>query len=174
MARKKTISQDDINRICTSIVSLGEIPTLTTVRERLGGTGSFATIQPLLKNWKETSRENADLPPTPEKMEEIASYAASECWKFTVKLNRRENANLKGLYKKDLKESNDQIKDSLKLLDKTTAKNEKLTISNQKLLKEIKTLENKYSRSLGRIEEIEKAWDRNEPKLPIFQEKEGS
>ena len=156
MARKKSITQEHVNQICTTIAGEGEEPTLSTVRERLGGKGSFATIQPLLKNWKEESKENADLPPIPEKMEEIAQFAVNECWKFAVKLHRKESSSLKDLHNKELQESSIQLNESLAILDKETEKNEKLNLLNQELNKENKELETKIAHAQGRIQEMEK------------------
>lgn len=156
MARQPTISQDDINQICTSIAGSGETPTLSTIRERLGGTGSFSTIQPLLKNWKETSKENADLPPIPEKMEEMALYSVNELWKFGVKLNRKETANLKTLHNKESEDLNKQLTEALAMLDKEIEENEKSTTHNQKLMKENEELKSKYAHLSGRIEEMQK------------------
>jgi hypothetical protein len=143
MARKKSITQDDINQICTIIIDEGEEPTLLTIRERLGGTGSYTTIQPFLKNWKEANKENTILPPLPEKMKGMAIYSVNELWKFAAGLNKRETANLKALHDKELEDLNKQLTDTLKLLYKATIKNEKLTLANQRLAKENRELESK-------------------------------
>ncbi len=62
MTRQKPITQDDVSRFCVEIVSIGKVPTLDLVRKRLGHRGSFSTIQPFLKFWRD---ENKDTSPPP-------------------------------------------------------------------------------------------------------------
>ncbi len=55
--QKPPITQDDVSKACIEIVGLGKRPTLDLIRKRLGHRGSFATIQPFLKCWKDENKD---------------------------------------------------------------------------------------------------------------------
>ena len=74
--------QKRIIEICDKLAEQGIKPTLEKVRTELGG-GSFSTINPVLKQWKE-SRESNDSPVTIELPNEITAIglkAAGMIWK---------------------------------------------------------------------------------------------
>lgn len=74
--------QKRIIEICDKLAEQGIKPTLERVRNELGS-GSFSTINPILKAWKE-SRENADTLPMSELPNEITAIglkAAGMIWK---------------------------------------------------------------------------------------------
>jgi len=54
------ITEKDVFAAADAIAAAGQRPTQTTVREHLGG-GSFATIGPALKRWREAQWEQAEL-----------------------------------------------------------------------------------------------------------------
>src|ERR1700704_6026957 len=49
----------DVTQAAGNLLALGKNPTVDSVREELGGTGSKSTIAPLLKRWKAEQQENA-------------------------------------------------------------------------------------------------------------------
>jgi len=74
--------QKRIIEICDRLAEQGIKPTLEKVRTELGG-GSFSTINPVLKQWKE-SRESNDSPATidlPNEITAIGLKAAGMIWK---------------------------------------------------------------------------------------------
>ena len=74
--------QKRIIEICDRLAEQGIKPTLEKVRTELGG-GSFSTINPVLKQWKE-SRESNDSPATidlPTEITAIGLKAAGMIWK---------------------------------------------------------------------------------------------
>lgn len=74
--------QKRIIEICDRLAEQGIKPTLEKVRTELGG-GSFSTINPVLKQWKE-SRESNDIPATidlPSEITAIGLKAAGMIWK---------------------------------------------------------------------------------------------
>ena len=74
--------KDRIFKACEEIQASGVKPTLERVREALGG-GSYTTINPLLKEWKDqqTSNQAEPLELPPEAMQAV-SQAAALIWKI--------------------------------------------------------------------------------------------
>jgi len=63
------ILYSDVAKAAAKLVEGGMNPTVDSVREALGGTGSKSTIAPLLKRWKaehqgEIAQAEAGLPPS--------------------------------------------------------------------------------------------------------------
>ena len=48
----------DVKQAAAKLLALGKNPTVDSVREELGSTGSKSTIAPLLKRWKAEQQEN--------------------------------------------------------------------------------------------------------------------
>ncbi|SFQ69229.1 replication region DNA-binding N-term [Roseivivax halotolerans] len=57
-----TIAQDDVFAAADAIAARGGEPTNASVRAELGDRGSFSTISPLIKEWREQQEEIAALP----------------------------------------------------------------------------------------------------------------
>lgn len=76
--------KDKIFNICDTLTDLGIKPTLESVREKLGG-GSFSTINPILKEWKEsqTSKPTASVSIPPEAAKAV-EQATALVWKLAT------------------------------------------------------------------------------------------
>lgn len=77
----KTADKTNIFAICDELDASGIKPTLARVREALGG-GSFTTIQPLLKEWKDQRAAAAmtETVDTPAEVIELAKTMAVQLW----------------------------------------------------------------------------------------------
>lgn len=81
MAREAVATAAEVWRIAEEIAQAGAVPTVQAVRDRLGG-GSFSTLSPLLKQWKE-EREAAKAPPPveiPAEVAEVMREATGRIW----------------------------------------------------------------------------------------------
>jgi hypothetical protein len=94
--------------ICDHLAAQGIKPTLVRVRDELGG-GSFSSINPLVKQWKEEQRVGDD--PAMQALHTaivaIGQKAATSIWKAAdnhyQKLRKEQQAELKFLHKKTAK-----------------------------------------------------------------------
>ncbi len=77
----KPADKTNIFAICDELNSKGEKPTLARVREALGG-GSFTSIQPLLREWKDQRQATAitHTADTPPELIELAKSMAVQIW----------------------------------------------------------------------------------------------
>lgn len=81
MAREAVATAAEVWRVAEEIAQAGGVPTVQAVRDRLGG-GSFSTLSPLLKQWKE-EREAAKAPPAveiPAEVAEVMREATARIW----------------------------------------------------------------------------------------------
>ena len=60
------IEEKDVFEAANRLVEAGEVPTLQSIREKLGSTGSFATISAHLKKWREQKIQESPIPEPPE------------------------------------------------------------------------------------------------------------
>jgi hypothetical protein len=81
----KTLTDNLIIEICEKLQSEGVNPTQNAVREALGG-GSFATIAPVIKKWREQQTENAELTTVaiPESVQTALSQLGGNLWKSAM------------------------------------------------------------------------------------------
>jgi chromosome segregation ATPase len=77
----KPADRANVFSICDELNEQGIKPTLARVREGLGG-GSFTTIQPLLKEWKDKRSEPAaeTTGQLPDEVREVVAAAAAQIW----------------------------------------------------------------------------------------------
>jgi predicted nucleic acid-binding Zn-ribbon protein len=79
MAKPAGITQDDIIRTAEALDADGKKPTMALIRDQIGG--SFSTIGPVLKEWKESRKVVAavvlDVPP---ELQIISDRQAAEYW----------------------------------------------------------------------------------------------
>ncbi|MGD9662326.1 MAG: DNA-binding protein [Porticoccaceae bacterium] len=84
-----TINIESVSAAADALLEQGQKPTLANVRSALGG-GSFSTISPLLKEWKESQRtEEAVAPlidPAPEEITSQVQSMASHIWQAAMNL----------------------------------------------------------------------------------------
>lgn len=79
------LTKEDIFNIAERLAAEGTNPTQTAVREALGG-GSFATIGPALKEWKDAQREDHALAEVvvPDSLNERVEQMKAEAWKAAI------------------------------------------------------------------------------------------
>ena len=99
---------------CEELQKSGVKPTLERVREALGG-GSFSTINPILKEWKEqqTTSEQPALELPPEAVQ-AASQAAALIWKIATDKSTELTNSLKHEFEALLKEAVTEKEEALK------------------------------------------------------------
>ncbi len=80
----KPADKTNIFSICDELNDKGVKPTLARVREALGG-GSFSSIQPLLREWKDQRQASAitHTADTPSELIELAKSMATQIWAKT-------------------------------------------------------------------------------------------
>lgn len=91
----KPADRTNIFQICDDLNEKGQKPTLDRVRQALGG-GSFTTIQPLLREWKDKrSEEPASSPASvPDDIRAMLDALAAQIW---LKASVKAGENLKAL-----------------------------------------------------------------------------
>ncbi|WP_075882038.1 DNA-binding protein [Vreelandella massiliensis] len=79
------LTKEDIFNVAERLAAEGTNPTQTAVREALGG-GSFATIGPALKEWKDAQREDHALAEVvvPDALNERVEQMKAEAWKAAI------------------------------------------------------------------------------------------
>lgn len=76
--------KDKIFAVCNSLTSKGIKPTLESVRKELGG-GSFSTINPILKEWKESQTSKPMvIAPIPPEAAKAVEQATSLIWSIAT------------------------------------------------------------------------------------------
>ena len=82
MGRPRRVSDEVIESVIEEVKEAGSEPTVTKVRERLGGIGSFTTIARVLEKWRSEhpAPEAKDLK-RPESVERAFAALWSEAWR---------------------------------------------------------------------------------------------
>lgn len=73
--------QDKIFSICEALSKSGIKPTAEKVRDELGG-GSFSTISPIIKQWRENQCKAEPLPEIPPEAQNAVNHATAIIWKI--------------------------------------------------------------------------------------------
>ena len=129
--------KDKIFSACDTLQAQGVKPTLERVREKLGG-GSFSSINPILKEWKEQqirggSRVAIELPA--EALEAI-NQATQLIWKLAVDKNAELTHAMKQEFDGWLKEAVAEKEEALAEVSRLEQSAAKLTADHEKLTKE--------------------------------------
>ncbi len=125
--------QEVLNAI-EALVSSGHTPSLRAIRDHLGK-GSFATIQPILKDWTDKQREIEMREQAPPEIIEHVSNNTHVIWKRAQKIALAKYANAQRKLNdavNALKHENDQLRQKIFLLED---RNLQLAIENRKLRK---------------------------------------
>jgi chromosome segregation ATPase len=106
--------KNKIFAVCEELQKSGVKPTLERVREALGG-GSFSTINPILKEWKEqqTTSEQPALELPPEAVQ-AASQAAALIWKIATDKSTELTNSMKHEFDASLKDAVTEKEEALK------------------------------------------------------------
>lgn len=91
----KPADRTNIFQICDDLNEKGQKPTLDRVRQALGG-GSFTTIQPLLREWKDKRSEEPTSTPAavPDDIRGMLDSLAAQIW---AKASAKAGEDLKAL-----------------------------------------------------------------------------
>jgi chromosome segregation ATPase len=126
--------------ICEQLQKTGVKPTLEKVREALGG-GSFSTINPILKEWKEqqSTSEQPSLELPPEAMQAV-TQAAGLIWKIASDKSTELTNSIKTEFETLLKEANAEKEEALKEIARLEQTAAKLNSDNESQTQEITQL----------------------------------
>jgi predicted RNase H-like nuclease (RuvC/YqgF family) len=130
----KPADKTNVFTICDELNEKGIKPTLARVREALGG-GSFTTIQPLLKEWKDKRSEVSPTVETvvPNHMIDLVTTMASRIWKEAESKAAEELKAYKDAMQAKLDESNLEKEDALEEVTRLEAMNNQLSDKNKEL-----------------------------------------
>lgn len=132
--------KNKIFAVCEELQKGGVKPTLERVREALGG-GSFSTINPILKEWKEqqTTHEQPALELPPEAMQAV-SQAAALIWKIASDKSTELTNSIKTEFETLLKEANTEKEEALKEIARLEQTAAKLSEDNENQAQQISAL----------------------------------
>lgn len=132
--------KNKIFSICEELQKNGVKPTLEKVREALGG-GSFSTINPILKEWKE-QQATSEQPvlELPAEALQAVSQAAALIWKIASDKSTELTNSIKTECETLLKEANAEKEEALKEIASLEQLSEKLKSELEKQAKEIQSL----------------------------------
>ena len=132
--------KNKIFAICEELQKNGVKPTLEKVREALGG-GSFSTINPILKEWKEqqATSEQPTLELPPEAMQAV-SQAAALIWKIASDKSTELTNSIKTEFETLLKEANAEKEEALKEIARLEQTAAKLNADNESQAQQISAL----------------------------------
>ncbi|WGO96413.1 DNA-binding protein (plasmid) [Pseudomonas viciae] len=76
------LTKDAIWKVADELDAEGTKPTLAAVRKRLGGVGSFTTIQDVMSEWKQHKQQTSTpaIEPAPAALSEAVNAMASDIW----------------------------------------------------------------------------------------------
>lgn len=134
----KPIDRTNIFEICDELNEKGIKPTLARVREALGG-GSFTSIQPLLREWKDKRHEPeaAVASSVPDDIQALVASLAAQIWSKAEGKASEELKTFKESMKAKLEESNQEKQDALEEVARLEAENNQLSATNKELEKKI-------------------------------------
>ena len=75
--------KEQVFLICDRLIQAGVKPTAQRVREELGG-GSFSTISPLLKEWRDSQGDKEAVPDIPPEAQKAVYQATALLWRFAT------------------------------------------------------------------------------------------
>ena len=130
----KPADRTNIFAICDELNKKGIKPTLARVREALGG-GSFTTIQPLLKEWKD-KRQEPDLAKgssVPEEIQALLTSAAAGIWAKAEAKAGEEYKAIKESMQTRLDELHQEKEDALEEVTRLEAENNQLSATSKEL-----------------------------------------
>ena len=132
--------KNKIFAICAELQKSGVKPTLERVREALGG-GSFSTINPILKEWKEqqSTSEQPSLELPPEAMQAV-TQAAGLIWKIASDKSTELTNSIKTEFETLLKEANAEKEEALKEIARLEQTAAKLNSDNENQAQQISAL----------------------------------
>ncbi|MBC7532312.1 MAG: DNA-binding protein [Oligoflexus sp.] len=134
----KTADRTNIFQICDALNDKGQKPTLDRVRQMLGG-GSFTTIQPILREWKDKRSEELVSGPAavPDDIRGMLDGLATQIW---AKASTKAGEDLKALREgmqarldEAEQEKADAAAEVLRLETETVAQKEKIEASAEEM-----------------------------------------
>ena len=137
------IDEKDVFQAADRLVEAGEVPTLQTIREKLG-TGSFATISAHLKKWREQKIQESPIPELPEGL----TTALKQIWAMAYReaTTQFESARAAAeVERKKLVEEGEQMLSEIKKLEDTVHEEQ----TQRKRLEEEATAQKKTHTELG-------------------------
>jgi Plasmid replication region DNA-binding N-term len=129
------MSTEEIEAAIQRLVERGIEPSVRTIREELGESGSFSTIGPILKAWRKAqSSKSATASPVPDVLTETAVALVEKCWALAnkktadVAQDARRGADLRiDALVKDVGELENSLEETETLADKRKLENDSLT-----------------------------------------------
>lgn len=145
-----TISKDHVFKAADSLSEEGIEPTNSAVRERLGS-GSYKTITPFLKEWRQLQEQAADVP--------ASINSAMENTLRHVWAEAKETAKLAFVGEKKMLEAQvSELKDELRLRDELTESlNEQIADLNKTIEAKNKAAEAAKAQANERVAELKEA-----------------
>ena len=89
------VTLEEVIKTATDLTREGVHPSVATVREALGGRGSFTTITKHLQTWREQSEETAANVELPEEVEAAYRHAAVAAWGEAYRIAHEEADRIK-------------------------------------------------------------------------------
>jgi chromosome segregation ATPase len=112
------ITREDIFAAADQITANGQVPTLARVRDITKG--SFTTIQPALKAWKELHRE-AELAlrePVPSAVREQLTQVGADIWALAIGQANKRLTDEQANFKRNLEEAQQNLSETVELADR--------------------------------------------------------
>ena len=130
----KPADPTNIFGICDELNQKGVKPTLSRVRQALGG-GSFTTIQPILKEWKDRRQEPEAHASSsvPDEIQALLVSAASQIWVKAEAKASEEYKALKESMQAKLNETDQEKQDALEEVTRLEAESNQLSSTNKEL-----------------------------------------
>ncbi|MBF0383193.1 MAG: DNA-binding protein [Magnetococcales bacterium] len=155
MGRNTKVTQEDVDRIANALTAANKEPTLSAIKDQLGS-GSFSTIGPMLKIWKDAKKEKVDVPPIPGVLEDIALNAAASCWEEAFKETSKQIQAMKDLHAAEKVEEKKEMEKILLAMDELEGKLYRKTESEGHYKLKHLQAEQSEAKAQGRIVELEK------------------
>ena len=166
IAHDEPITQDLVNEIADRLVQAGETPSGAKVRAVIGR-GSYATIAPLLKSWKDAQRV-VDARPittqqTPESIIELHRRSVDEVWSAALSVaderlatERKAFEDARLAYEEELKDAREMGEEAEKALEALDAEKASLLAEKEALEAEKTALIEQVSKQAQRQHDLER------------------
>lgn len=137
---KMATTEEKIIEAATKLQESGKKPTMEAVREAIGG-GSFATISPVLRKWRESQEQNQVITlEMPNEIKSIFDKSAAEVWRGLANVTAERIAKTEAESAKQINAAQTERDEALTeierlegLLSASIAQNNALTEKNQEL-----------------------------------------
>ena len=134
---RKAVTQEMVNSAAETIVQRGDKPTVEAVRRELGDFGSYSTLTRLLREWRESRKEEVPKHPPPELPEELVTPVLQSLRMTAFRLEEKATERITDI-QKEAETKTREISDELRYATSEISRLEGMETENKTVIEQLK------------------------------------